>query len=104
MLNQPQTFPLPYHDMILYIVTAVGVSHNNCTDGDIRLAGGTVSNEGRVEICVSRVWGTVCHGSTYFSNYWDIYDATVVCRQLGHQQLGMYNVHAARCAQAMQRL
>ena len=32
----------------------------NCSDGDIRLAGGSNPLEGRVEICFNRAWGTVC--------------------------------------------
>ena len=41
--------------------------------------GGSSSNEGRVEYCDSGVWRAVC------DDQWDIYDTTVVCRQLGLQ-------------------
>ncbi|XP_011408605.2 PREDICTED: deleted in malignant brain tumors 1 protein-like [Amphimedon queenslandica] len=54
----------------------------NCETGDIRLIGGTTSNEGRLEVCVNRVWGTVCGVS------WGSTDSRVACRQLGHQELG----------------
>ena len=56
---------------------------SNCTDGQIRLirAGGIESsNTGRVEVCINRVWGTVC--DTLF----DGTDAQVVCAQLGFPQ------------------
>ena len=48
----------------------------DCEDGDVRLAGGNSHLEGRVEVCHSRVWGTVC------SNSWGMEDAMVVCRQI----------------------
>ncbi len=57
---------------ILYPATG-----DNCTDGDIRLVGSQLESRGRVEICISGVYGTVCDDS------WDIDDATVVCRQRG---------------------
>ena len=53
-----------------------------CADGELRLAGGYIANEGRVEICVNNEWGTVCDDS------WESNDATVVCRQLGYSTEG----------------
>ena len=48
----------------------------NCTQGAIRLQGGTATT-GRVEICNNNVWGTVC------DDFFGVVDAQVACRQLG---------------------
>ena len=53
-----------------------------CSDGNIRLASGTSTNNGRVEICTDGRWRTVCeHG-------WSEEDAVVTCRQLGYPSYG----------------
>ena len=54
-----------------------------CSNGDLRLENGNIENEGRVEICVSNVWGTVCDDG--FSNV----DAKVVCRKLNYLTTGL---------------
>ena len=57
---------------------------STCTNGDIRLVNGGVPNEGRVEVCSSNSWGTVC------DDFWGTPDATVVCAQLGYLTQGMH--------------
>ena len=78
--------------MIILNMAEMQFPFTNCSDGEVRLVGGRTPYEGRVEICISQVWGTIC-STTYrdssTNNYWDRNDATVVCRQLGHQELGI---------------
>lgn len=46
-------------------------------EGDLRLSGGSDDAEGRVEVVVGGVWGTVCDDG------WDALDGRVACRQAG---------------------
>ena len=55
-----------------------------CEEADIRLRGSSLSQEGRVEVCLGGGWGTVCDDG------WDENDAIVACRQLGLHIDGMY--------------
>ena len=55
-----------------------------CSDSDIRLIGGSKESEGRVEVCLNNVYGTVC------DDFWDELEARVVCRQLGYSGNGRY--------------
>ena len=48
-------------------------------NGDVRLIGGLLTREGRVEIWYNRQWNTVCDDN------WSLNDATVVCQQLEYR-------------------
>ena len=63
--------------IICPFTTAVG-----CTNHTVRLAGSSNIYEGRVELCINNVWGTICDDA------WNALDASVVCRQLGFSPTG----------------
>ena len=54
-----------------------------CVNGDVRLAGRSITYGGRVEVCVNNTWGTIC------IDYWDTNDTSVVCKQLGFSPKGI---------------
>lgn len=75
--------------MYLPFLLAEGINFfSNCSDGEVRLVDGANEYEGRVEVCINGAWGTVCYSASPYYRYWDVTDARVVCRQLGHQELG----------------
>ena len=54
----------------------------DCNDWDIRLVDGANEMEGRVEVCLGGLWGTVCDDA------WGPRDAGVVCASLGYSREG----------------
>ena len=66
-----------------YLLIVHGSSYSNCTDGEVRLFGGSTDYEGTVEICRNNAWGTI--------SYWSIsYNAAqTICNQLGFTTPGL---------------
>lgn len=58
----------------------------DCSQGSLRLVGGSNSLSGRVEVCINNTWGTVCDDG------WGQTDAVVVCRQLNYSDAGTFLV------------
>ena len=52
-----------------------------CEDGSIRLMDGEIEQEGRVELCMNGVWGTLCSSS------FTITEAYVICKLLGRKKI-----------------
>jgi hypothetical protein len=65
-------------------------NYSTCPYGAIRLVNGSNQYEGRVEICINSVWGTICDDS-----FWDEFSAQVVCHQLGYPTSNAVAYHNA---------
>jgi hypothetical protein len=65
---------------ILYSLTTGIICH----DGDVRLVNGSGPHEGRIELCFSERWGTICD----YDYSWNI-QANVICQQLGYSGAGI---------------
>ena len=73
------------HELTAYQY-AYALYYSECQwlDGDVHLVGGSYQWEGRVEVYMSRVWGTITDSD------WTDNDARVVCRKLGHFRPGKH--------------
>ena len=77
--------PIMNAQLAKLMVDTVFLTDLVCPSGDIRLVGGSVADEGRVELCLNNAWGTICDDG------FDVNDANVICRQLGYPDHGKYN-------------
>ena len=71
-----------YFFVYFYTHTHTFTAPVNCTNGKIRLVNGASPNQGRVEMCWNRAWGTITDDG------WSVVDARVVCRELGYTTIG----------------
>lgn len=65
----------------------------NVSNGGVQLVGGASELEGRVELCLDGMWGTIC------DTFWSNLDATVVCKQLSMGLADAVAIQGARFGQ-----
>ena len=70
------------HDRVLSRYDCISVGQYK--GGDLRLVGGSYQWEGRVEIYLSGMWGTITDSD------WTSDDATAVCRKMGYFRPGRF--------------
>ena len=63
----------PASHVILCVISLYAVSRET-----LRLSSGYSKYEGRVEVFINGIWGSIC------DNGWSLPEADVVCRELGH--------------------
>ena len=56
-----------------------------CVENELRLVGGLKESEGRVEICRTEEWNTIC------DRMWSNEEATVICKELGYSRYSKYS-------------
>ena len=82
-------FSMCYYEYL--VIVCILSDPGECTGNSIRLVDGYVANEGRVELCVNGVWGSVC------GDGWDATDAHIACIQLGHPELSKFKFKCTSC-------
>ena len=67
-------------------IVCLHLEPGDCNEGTVRLVNGTLTREGRLEVCVNGVWGNVC------ANNFRKSAAYVACKQSGFSDVnGKYH-------------
>ena len=61
----------------IFVTLIFAVAGDGCDNGELRLADGSTSASGRLEVCFNDIWGAVCYQN------WTRMNTDVACRQLG---------------------
>ena len=69
-------------DLLNHSFTFYSTVPTNCTNGEIQLLFGATKSEGTVEICIDKLWGSICDTS------WGREEVKVTCKQLGFLSYG----------------
>ena len=88
----PMSYVLVSNDYIytyVHLVVVHGSTYANCTDGQVRLFGGSTNYEGTVEICINHAWGTIHDEWIHHKDRWRYQEAQTVCNALGYTAPGM---------------
>ena len=83
--NYEESKNVSYHffpNVFLFHISALTVTNTNCTDYDIKLVNNSISNEGKLMMCINGVWGVFCYNSITTN------DAKVICKHLGYPSAG----------------
>lgn len=91
------------HDASIYISKSFGndylvflnVVRGNCNEGKVRLVNGTLDREGRLEVCVNGLWGSVCPYSFSKSA------AHVACKQAGYADTMGKSITTSSCIHSL---
>ena len=69
--------------VFMLFITDGQVEYVNCTNGEMRLSGGSSSMNGRTEICYNNLWFGICAESF---NY--LHELNLICEILGFSNRG----------------
>ena len=80
-MKRVKTFPILTF-VFLFHISALTVTNTNCTDYDIQLVNNSISNGGKLMMCINGVWGVFCYNSITTN------DAQMICKHLGYPSAG----------------